>query len=155
MSGDGPIIVSHGLFVCLFICLFVCLFVFLSTREFLTHMETSPLPVKGCKFGPMLSTHGHWAVRVSHGSHGIIRIPFRVYHFMKFYENLMNVINEYICSYLEGCHRDILSYNQIVFRNIGQLRLLTITVIRTIVMTTCLEIETRSSTFIITMEQGL
>ena len=27
----------------------------------------------------------HWAVRVSHGSHGIIRIPFRVYHahFMK------------------------------------------------------------------------
>ena len=29
------------------------------TREFFTHMETSPLPVKGCKFCPMLSTHGH------------------------------------------------------------------------------------------------
>ena len=24
-------------------------------------METSPLPVKGCKFWPMLGTHGHWA----------------------------------------------------------------------------------------------
>ena len=32
--------------------------------EFFTHMETSPLPVKGCKFGPMLGTHGHWAVKV-------------------------------------------------------------------------------------------
>ena len=26
--------------------------------------ETSPLPVKGCKFWPMLGTHGHWAVSV-------------------------------------------------------------------------------------------
>ena len=33
------------------------------TREFFTHMETSPLPMKGFKFWPMLSTHGHWAVR--------------------------------------------------------------------------------------------
>ena len=24
----------------------------------------SPLPVKGCKFWPMLGCHGHWAVRV-------------------------------------------------------------------------------------------
>ena len=33
------------------VCLFVCLFgVFPPTREFLTHLETSPLPVKGCKF---------------------------------------------------------------------------------------------------------
>ena len=30
-------------------CLFVCLFVFWPTREFFTQMETSPLPVKGCK----------------------------------------------------------------------------------------------------------
>ena len=43
------------------ICLFV---VYRPTREFFTHMETSPLPVKGCKFWPMLGTHGHWAVRV-------------------------------------------------------------------------------------------
>ena len=27
-------------------------------------METSPLSVKGCKFSPMLGTHGHRAVRV-------------------------------------------------------------------------------------------
>ena len=44
---------------------FVCLCgVYRPTREFITHMETSPLPVKGCKFWPMLSTLGHWAVRV-------------------------------------------------------------------------------------------
>ena len=31
-------------------CLFVCLFgVYRLTREFFTHMETSPLPMKGCK----------------------------------------------------------------------------------------------------------
>ena len=34
---------------------FVCLFgIYLPTREFFTHMETSPLLVKGCKFWPML-----------------------------------------------------------------------------------------------------
>ena len=42
-----------------------CLFgVYLLTREIFTYMETSPLPVKGYKFWPMLGTHGHWAVRV-------------------------------------------------------------------------------------------
>ena len=47
-----------------FVCLFVCLFgVFRPTREFFTQLEMSPLPVKGCKFWPMLGTHGHWAVR--------------------------------------------------------------------------------------------
>ena len=44
---------------------FDCLFgVSRPTREFFTHMETSQLPVKGCKFWPMPGTHGHWAVRV-------------------------------------------------------------------------------------------
>ena len=41
--------------------LFGCLFgVYRSTREFFTHIMTSPLPVKGCQFGPipMLGTHG-------------------------------------------------------------------------------------------------
>ena len=33
--------------------------VYRPTREFFIHIETSPLPVKGCKFGPMLGTHGH------------------------------------------------------------------------------------------------
>ena len=40
---------------------FFFLRVFRPTREFFTHMETSPLPLKGWKFLPML---GHWAVRV-------------------------------------------------------------------------------------------
>ena len=37
-------------FVCLFVCLFVFWGVYRPTREFFTHIETSPLPVKGCKF---------------------------------------------------------------------------------------------------------
>ena len=48
-------------------CLFACLFVCHPTISisFLTHTETSPLPVKGCKFWPVLDTDGHWAARVS------------------------------------------------------------------------------------------
>ena len=43
----------------------VCWFVLgLSSLSIFTHMEMSPLPVKGCEFWPMLGTHGHWAVRV-------------------------------------------------------------------------------------------
>ena len=34
--------------------------VFRPTREFFIHLETSPLPVKGCKFWPMLGTYGQW-----------------------------------------------------------------------------------------------
>ena len=47
-------------------CMFVSLLfgVYRPTREFFTHTETLPLPVKGCKFWPMVGTHGHWAVRV-------------------------------------------------------------------------------------------
>ena len=44
---------------------FFCLFgVYRPKREFFTYMETWQLPVKGCKFWPLLGTHGHWAVRV-------------------------------------------------------------------------------------------
>jgi hypothetical protein len=32
-------------------------------QEYFTHMETSPLPVKGCKFRPMLGSQGLWAGR--------------------------------------------------------------------------------------------
>ena len=47
-----------------FLYSFVSLFApFRPTRECYTHMEMSPLPVKGCKFWPMLVTQGHWAVR--------------------------------------------------------------------------------------------
>ena len=35
--------------------------VFRPTREFFTHMETSPLSMKGCKFLPMLVTYGSLA----------------------------------------------------------------------------------------------
>ena len=38
--------------------------VFLPTREFFTHMKTSPLPLKDCKFWPIFDTYGHWPVRV-------------------------------------------------------------------------------------------
>ena len=45
--------------------MFLCLCgIYRPTRESFTHMRMSPLPVKGCKFRPMLGTHGHWAVRV-------------------------------------------------------------------------------------------
>ena len=33
--------------------------VYRPTREFFIDMETLALPVKGCKFLPMLGTHGH------------------------------------------------------------------------------------------------
>ena len=33
-----------------FVCLFVCVEFNRPTREFFTHMETSQLPIKGCKF---------------------------------------------------------------------------------------------------------
>ena len=47
-----------------FVCSFRLFWAYRPTRKFFTHMETSPLPVKGCKFLPMLGTHGHWAVTV-------------------------------------------------------------------------------------------
>ena len=37
---------------------------FSSHSRFFTGLKTSPLPVKGCKFLPMLGTYGHWVVRV-------------------------------------------------------------------------------------------
>ena len=34
------------------------------SREFFPHIETSLLPVKGYKFGPMLGTYGHQEVMI-------------------------------------------------------------------------------------------
>ena len=34
------------------------------TQDFLTHMETSLLPLKGCKFWRIFDTPDHWAVRI-------------------------------------------------------------------------------------------
>ena len=46
--------------VCTWCLWFLFLFeVYRPTREFFTHMETSTLPVKGCKFRPVLGTYGH------------------------------------------------------------------------------------------------
>ena len=46
------------------VCVCVCLGFFRPSREFFTHLETTPSTVKGCKFWPMLGTLGQWAVRV-------------------------------------------------------------------------------------------
>ena len=44
---------------------FVCLYgVYRPTWNCFYRMETSSLPVKGCKFWPMLGTHGHSAAKV-------------------------------------------------------------------------------------------
>ena len=57
---------KRGLWISCYIssCCFCLFWVYRPTQEFFTLMETSPLPVKGCKFWPMLDTHGHWSVRV-------------------------------------------------------------------------------------------
>ena len=57
---NGVITCHHDEISLHFEFLFAFLFgVYHPTREFFTHMEMSPLPVKGCKFLPMLGTHGH------------------------------------------------------------------------------------------------
>ena len=45
---------------------FVCLGFYapIENLHIFTQMETSPLPLKGCKFWPMHGTYNHWAVRV-------------------------------------------------------------------------------------------
>ena len=49
------------------ISLFVILFgVLRPTLEFFNPMETTPLPMNGCKFWPILGCLGHWAVRGFH-----------------------------------------------------------------------------------------
>ena len=54
--------------------LLFCLFgVNRPTRKFFTHMETSPLPVKGCKFWSMHDTHSYWAV-------GFFSVPLLLWH---------------------------------------------------------------------------
>ena len=62
---------------------------FSPTREFFTHLETSPLPVKGCKFWPMLClVSGHFIHRPFRTKelrdHFVQRKPFRT----KTYESL-------------------------------------------------------------------
>ena len=43
--------------------LFDCKLFFYPSREFFTHIETSPLPFKGWKFRTMLDAYSQWAVR--------------------------------------------------------------------------------------------
>jgi hypothetical protein len=47
--------------------LLVCLLTVLRfAQEFFTEMQTTPMPMKGCKFRPMLGTQGLWAGRDLH-----------------------------------------------------------------------------------------
>ena len=56
--------------------MFVCFFGgYRHSVEFFTHMETLPLPVKGCKLWPMLGTLGHWAVRIINVPHQLRQGP--------------------------------------------------------------------------------
>ena len=60
---------QNSYFTCLFSLflfffkLFVCWWGFRPTREFFTYLDTSSLPVIGCKFWPLLGTYGHRVVR--------------------------------------------------------------------------------------------
>ena len=68
----GVVIITRSMTSLLNI-IFVCLFgvICSHSRFFSTHMDTSPLPVKDCKFG-----HGHWAkwfLSVPHSGH--LRAP--------------------------------------------------------------------------------
>ena len=55
---------AWGMWACSHFLSFCLCGVYRPTREFFTYIEMSTLPVKGCKFWPMLGTYGHWAVRV-------------------------------------------------------------------------------------------
>ena len=74
--------VINGFYCGLFVCLCG---VYRPTLEFFTHhMETSPLPVKGCKCWPMFGTHGHWAVGVR-----IFNVPHLLWHGPTLYNGLL------------------------------------------------------------------
>ena len=57
--------------------MFVCFEVFSSHSKICTHMETSPWPLKGYAFWPLLGTHGHWAVMVLYGAIPTVTWDFR------------------------------------------------------------------------------
>ena len=56
---------------------------FRSTREFFTHMETTSLPVKDCKYWLILSTQGHWAVRVLKRASLTVTRDIRFYSYLR------------------------------------------------------------------------
>ena len=67
-------------------CLLVCLFrVCRPNREFFSHIETSPLPVKGCKFWPRFGNHDLWEVSV------LYSVPHLLWHA----ESVVMVISVY------------------------------------------------------------
>ena len=53
-----------NMFLIFVVVFFLFVWIYPHTREYFTHMETSPLPVKGYKVLPRLGTHGHLAERV-------------------------------------------------------------------------------------------
>ena len=95
-----------------FCCLFVCMFVW----SFLSHSrivhsfgDVTFLPVKVCKFWPMLGTYGHWALRVfqlatlavTRGIHLKWSSPRTLFIFFLFQTV------KYVCNYHSLCRKNI------------------------------------------------
>ena len=80
-------------------CLYVCLIgVWRPTREFFTHMESSPLPVKDCKFWPMLGTYDHCGILSTYCKEGN---PFIIVISEEpWYSNLLPTVWQCSCHYL-------------------------------------------------------
>ena len=76
--------------VCLFFCLFVCLFVrvFRPTREFFTHMDTSWLPMKGCKVWPTVCS-----ALMAIEQRGFFSMPRLLWHWDTVYEGSVTLMS--------------------------------------------------------------
>ena len=61
-------------------CFFV---VYRPTRKCFTHMETSPLPVRGCKFLPMLGSYSFRAVRALQCATPTVTRAYRLYDHLR------------------------------------------------------------------------
>ena len=68
----------------------------LDLREFFTHMETSPLPVKGFKSWPILGTHCNWAVRIFR-----VQLLLCLYVHLK-YHNVSTLVILYLINHFLG-----------------------------------------------------
>ena len=89
--------ISAWLF-CLFVCLFVCLFS--SHLIIFTQMETSLFPDRGCKFWPVLGTHG---VKICSPCPGIMTSPFEWTNLNPHYPQLLCNKMVYKCLKCKMC----------------------------------------------------
>ena len=81
-----------------FLCLFVCLEFFVILEHFFTHLETSPLPMKGCKLCSELMAIEQW---------GFFRVPHLLWHGSSVYNGhlrwpvtLTPIAEQWSCHYL-------------------------------------------------------